>query len=284
MVIRGFFCFRIPKEREERYMITLENVSVKRLMLDSKILKLANKANVNSVEDIVRLSIKYPEYNWTKLFIEIDQLKKSMALANKRGYEPQVYTTKGYTDETLEKQDEKNMGSVLLLDNPTQYSSCRFSALKERSIATIKQDLSHTFEDGRNYLQSYYRNIGLGHISKMLEAIEMYEAQMERQAKLTDDINGDLFRLHRMEKIAVVMDMYNEIVNYLVFNAEESLFWAKLTETQKRKYLSSIVNQKESDLRTRKRLTKMIADYTTILELEDVANHDLHILQRFIVK
>ena len=112
----------------------------------------------------------------------------------------------------------------------------------------------------------------------------MYEAQMERQAKLTDDINGDLFRLHRMEKIAVVMDMYNEIVNYLVFNTEESLFWTKLTETQKRKYLSSIVNQKESDLRTRKRLNQMIAYYTTILELEDVANHNLHVLQRFIVK
>ena len=265
-------------------MITLENVSVKRLMLDSKILKLANKANVNSVEDIVRLSMKYPEYNWTKLLIEIDQLKKSMALANKRGYEPQVYMTKGYTDETLEKQDEKNMGSVLLLDNPTQYSSYRFSTLKNRSIAMIKQDLLHTLEDGKNYLQSRYRNIGLGHTSKILEAIEMYEAQIERQAKLTDDKNIDLFRLNRVEKRAVVMDMYNEIVNYLVFNTEESLFWAKLTETQKRKYLSSIVNQKESDLRTRKRLTKMIADYTTILELEDVANHDLHVLQRFIVK
>ena len=87
MVIRGFFCFRIPKEREERYMITLENVSVKRLMLDSKILKLANKANVNSVEDIVRLSIKYPEYNWTKLFIEIDQLKNDMLYGTIEYYE-----------------------------------------------------------------------------------------------------------------------------------------------------------------------------------------------------
>ena len=82
---------------------------------------------MNSVEDILRLSIKYPEYNWTKLLIEIDQLKKSMALANKKGYEPQVYMTKGYTDETLEKQKKKNMGSVLLLDNLTQYSGCRFS-------------------------------------------------------------------------------------------------------------------------------------------------------------
>ena len=265
-------------------MITLENVSVKRLMLDSKILKLANKANVNSVEDIVRLSIKYPEYNWTRLLIEIDQLKKSMALANKKGYEPQVYMTKGYTDEILEKQDEKNMGSVLLLDNPTQYSSCRFSTLKNRSIATIKQDLSHTFEDGRNYLQSYYRNIGLGQIPEILAAIEMYESQIERQAKLTDDKNRNLFRLNRVEKRIAISDVYNEIVKYLVFNTKESLFWAKLTESQKRLYLSSIINQKESDLIIRERLTKMIADYTTILELEDVANHDLHVLQRFIVK
>ena len=74
-------------------MITLENVSVKRLMLDSKILKLANKANVNSVEDILRLSIKYPEYNWTKLLIEVEHLKKSVNQANKKGYEPQVYMT-----------------------------------------------------------------------------------------------------------------------------------------------------------------------------------------------
>ena len=265
-------------------MITLENVSVKRLMLDSKILKLANKENVNSVEGLVRLSLEHPEYNWTRLLIEVEHLKKSVDQANKKGYEPQVYMTKGYTDETLEKQDEKNMGSVLLLDNPTQYPSYRFSTLKGSSITTIKQDLSHTFEDGKNYLQSGYRNIGSGRILKILSAIEMYEAQIERQAKLTDDKNIDLFRLDRVEKRAVVMDMYNEIVNYLVFNTEESLFWAKLTETQKRKYLSSIVNQKESDIILRERFTKMIADYTTIKELEDVANHDLHVLQRFIVK
>ena len=52
----------------------------------------------------------------------------------------------------------------------------------------------------------------------------------------------------------------------------------------KQLYLSSAINKKQEDIKTRQRIKEYIANYTTLPELERVAGHDLKVLKRFIVK
>ena len=74
------------------------------------------------------------------------------------------------------------------------------------------------------------------------------------------------------------------MVYYLVYNTNERLVWSTLSDTQKQLYLSSAINKKQEDIKTRQRIKEYIANYTTLSELERVADHDLKVLKRFIVK
>ena len=52
----------------------------------------------------------------------------------------------------------------------------------------------------------------------------------------------------------------------------------------KRQRLMDALNKKQEDIKTRQRIKEYIANYTTLPELERVADHDLKVLKRFIVK
>ena len=47
-------------------------------------------------------------------------------------------------------------------------------------------------------------------------------------------------------------------------------------------YIASIYRQKEND--TKKHLITYISNYATLEELEDIADHKMNVLQRFIVR
>lgn len=269
-------------------MIELKNVSAKTVIPYNaySIKKLVEETRAESAQDVLELINEYPEYNWFSVIELFGKVKREMNLANKRGSEPKMFYTKGYNIENLKQQDLINYGNILLLDSPIDFKT-RHCSLRDKSIAQIKTDLAHTTSSGKNYVIAAncdYRNIGINSIPKIISSIEMYEQQIERQASLTSERDVNLFELHRDTKMDITEEMYNEIIMYLVYNTEERLVWGKLTNEQKMLYLSSTIYKKQQDELTRQRIKEYIANYTTLLELEKVADHDLEVLHRFIIK
>lgn len=265
-------------------MIELNNISAKNIIRydDYAIERIIKETGAKSVHDVLKLMEEHPEYNWIKIYRDLADIKRQMNLANKRGHEPEIYSTKGYQEAELEAQDSLNYGNILLLDNPAAHNRVRFTRLKDKTIAEIKEDLAHTTGDGRNYIcagKSGYRNIGSDKLPRIVSQIEMYEEQIERQSRLTNDREINLFELDKDERMEIAAEMYNEIIMYLVYNANERLVWSEFTDLQKKIYLSSAINKKKSDYEAREKIQKNIANYTTLPELEEISNHNLKVLK-----
>lgn len=272
-------------------MIKLSDISARTITPSNapEIKELIEKTGAESVRDVLGLSLEYPEYDWKLVYELLDgSFDKTWELAKKRGKKPEIYTTKGYCNHALQQQDSLNKGKILLVNNPIQ-KGVRNCALRNKTIKTIKSDLAHTFPNGENYVtgsgkHGEYRNIGIDSIPRLIAAIEMYEEQIERQALLTPRRDINLFELHKEEKLDIVEAVYSEIILYLLYNAEEKLIWNELTDYKRKKYISSAINKKQEDVETRETIKEYVANYTTIKELEEVANHKLKVLKRFIVK
>ena len=91
-------------------MIELKNISARTVVpYDSYSIKeLVKKTGATSAEDVLELITKYPEYNWSKVIQMFGGVERQMDLANKRGRQPEMYYTKGYSTEDLSQQDLAN--------------------------------------------------------------------------------------------------------------------------------------------------------------------------------
>lgn len=266
-------------------MIKLENVYANSIISYNAyvIRDLMEKLDIKSFEELLELRKEFPEYNWDKVQKDIIYAQKRIELANKRGQEPEIYSTKGYSNIELSKQDELNNGDILLLHSPTGHR-VKFVHIKHKPISLIKEELSHTIVDGRNAFVYINRHMGASSIPKLISAIEMYEDQIERQSRLTKDMTTDLFKIDRYDKKMIVDEVYKDIMMYLIDNAEFGLVWDNLSDNQKNIYISSIYNAGVHDIETRNKVISYISNYTTLSELEEVAKGDCKVLKRFISK
>lgn len=266
-------------------MITLDNISKDAVVKfdDYDIISLASDTGAQSVKDIINLMHEYPDYDWTRVLKYLNIVRVNLDLANLKGNEPDIFPTNGYSDSRLLKQDTMNCGGVLLLDSPIGFKYKHVS-LKDIPISEIKTNLSHTTISGKNMVGICYKKIGPTDVPKIARAVKMYEEQIERQAKLTDDRDSNLFTLDRILKIQIIDDIYNEIVAYLVSNTIDTLIWSELSEVQKKIYISSTINYGKSEELIREQITNYVANYTTVPELEGISKKDYKVLKRFIVR
>lgn len=264
-------------------MIKKENVYAKSIIPYNAytIRDLMKKLDIKSFQELLELKKEFPEYNWDKVQKDIRYAEKRIDLANKRFQEPEIYSTKGYNNTQLTRQDELNNGDILLLHSPTGHR-VKFAHIKHKPISLIKEELSYTIPDGRNAFIHINRYMGSSLIQKLISAIEMYEEQIERQANLTSDKSVDLFKLDTYYKKAIVDEVYKDIVMYLIDNAKVGLVWDTLSDNQKNIYISSIYNSGVNDIQTRNKLISYISNYTTLPELEEVSKGNCKVLKRFI--
>ena len=270
-------------------MIKLSNVSAKLVTPfgeNYQVIKLIQEKKAKSVEDVMKLIEEHKEYDWDKIKRDCKHIQKMIEAANARGDKANIYNISNYEDSELEKQNEMNLGNILLLDNITQHR-VQYVSLKHKTIKQIKEDLSYALPNGTNYLTSgyagYYK-IGESNLPKIVEAINMYEEQINRQALLTNNREINLFELDQKDKSYIVEEMYKDIVLYLVYNTDEKLIWGNLSDAQKRLYISSAINSNKQDIYIKNKLISYISNYTTLPELEKVADNDLKVLKRFIKK
>lgn len=188
-----------------------------------------------------------------------------------------------YEDKSLKYVDELNCGRVLLLETPTTRRTCKWNSLAYHSIDKIKEYLSSIDSLGINLLTRNVGKIGDESLPIVLDAINMYTEQIVRQSELTDSRSVDLFTYQQEEKMEIVMDKYAEIIAYLLCDTKEFV-WGGLSDSQRKKYLSSVVNNNLFDQELRYRMVENIANYTTLPELEKVKQNNYKVLKRFIKK
>ena len=186
-----------------------------------------------------------------------------------------------YEDKSLEKTDELNYGDILLLSNPAGYPTVRYSSLKSMTMKEIKQQLT---PNDKGDIRLWVRNVGNDKLGKITSAVDMYTEQVEKQSKLTDDRDINLFEYQSKEKKEIVEDRYAYIIAYLLCTGKEELLWGSLSKAQKRLYLSSITTTDKWKRKIREGMVKYISNYTTLPELERLEKEDYKVLNKFIKK
>ena len=265
-------------------MIKLENVSIDNLSLwiyAPKIKKIVDEFELKSIQDLLDEIQRSPEIDWSNIEKKLNCLIKEVDKNNKKEKEPIIFNTTNYEDSTLKYTDTLNNGNILLLSSPTTENAVTYYGIKDKSIDNIKNNLLLTQPDGSNYLISYTRNISLSNIQKLIDAINMYNEQVVRQSMLTDSRDFNVFTYEQEEKKEIVRDNYADIITYLVYNTNEFV-WGKVSDLQKKRYISSIINNNKIDNIIRDRMINNIANYTTLKELENYQKDNYKLLKRFI--
>lgn len=207
-----------------------------------------------------------------------------MAKTNEKEYYEQynkTYEVRKYRDESLNYTDTQNIGDVLLLGNPTQTNLIEYGGLTYYTIAEIKEMISTLNKHNKNKLLTI-RYIGPNKIPAILSAIELYTSQIEKQSLLTNQRNINLLTFDKSDKIEIVKELYSEIILYLIENGKEKLFWGKLTDAQKRLYISSTINNHNLDKLIKIRMTNNIANYLTLPEIKELNNGNMKALNKFL--
>ncbi len=262
-------------------MITYKDVAADVLAYSLPgIKKIIEEHDLKSVQDLINFLVYSKSYD--EHFDEsLSSIRHDMCIANRKGKEPNVYSTKEYEDKSLNNVDKYNYGDILLLSAPTGELSTRYRSLRDLSIDKIKKYLTLTDASGDNYLLRRAKNLGVNSVDNLISSIDMYSNQVVRQALLTDSKEKNIFTYQQSEKAWLVKEKYADIIAYLIYNTDE-LVWGKLSDTQKKLYLSSIIGSKKLDVLIKERMIDIIANYTTLPELEDVKDNNYDVLKRFI--
>ena len=264
-------------------MITLDNISLETLRIswyEKTFYEYLYKKNAKSVQDVLNYENAFIDHIFgdkeylKRINYKIKEIKKKVDELNEKGIELDVFET----NREYWLNDRKNSGDVLLLKNPTSDYSVRQRILEYKPIDKIKGDLGLINEYGQNYLLYSYKKIGRDYLEKILKALELYDEQVIKQSKETNESN--IFMYNHDEKATIVSYNYDDIINYFVDNNKD-LIWGKMSDFQKKAYLSSVTKKTQSDRRTRKQIINYIANYTTLDELENMQNDDYKLLNKF---
>lgn len=271
-------------------MIKTENLFLESLCIDlgdRSVKAVIYKENAHSVGELLEVMKKYPDLDWKRAKSLIKRANNIVKKSNANGKEAEIYIPQAYSDSRLLATDKDSYAADLILQSPTSEGHCKYYSLNNKTIEDIKRDIVLTDSRGVNALKSSnsdYRNIGSAAILKIVKALDFYREQVERQAKIYDDWSNNLFYEDYLEKEQIVKDLYSEIVLFFAYHSESRTVWGDLSDEEKKKIVSSAINDKEIDRIIREKLFNDITLYTTLPELEDLSNNNQNILKRFLVK
>ena len=265
-------------------MIKLSDIVVDELLnglSQPEFAEYVNGNNIRTLQDFFDNLYKLSSVNWEEIDRRMAPIFKNMEYHNSKRKEPLRFVTKGYSNPSLNKMDSLNKGKVLLLDSPSQKELTTFAIVKSMEIELIKRYLSLSRQNGENALISYANRLGPNNAERVVKAIDMFTEQIERQAKLTDRRDINLFEYELDAKRKVVMERIVDIIAYLIQDTKE-LVWEELSGYKRKIYESALTKDYMPETVLKNNLTEMIAGYTTMSELDDVRSGDYQVLRRFI--
>lgn len=285
-------------------MIELRNVSTERFLsflrynLNDSELRRAYQAMINhGIKDFQTLKSMVAngrkEFNNEFFKNAIVEVEKNINHANEYGREPVLFFCNDYEGssvfkKTLRYTDKHTMCDVLLCKTPGIAGYGKFGILKEISVYDAKELLKRvTAHDksstGNNAFVESMRRINIGDAKIVRDAINFYETQVLRQADETKKRGINLFELNKREKEFIVNRQIENIVKYLVENADLCV-WGELSSAQKSRLVTAVASNSGYENKViRKQIVEIITNYTTLSELkDDVVKQKT--LDRFIIK
>ena len=276
-------------------MIRLETVHKNRIIDETTnrdILNLIEETNATSIADIIKLRYLYPQFDWSDISEKLIEIANDIYRHNndKRNHKyinksPKIYQFEPYDDKRLTETDKLVKGSELLM-NPTVFPNNSNLKLGWLTIKEIKEYLAHTDEYGKNYLEYKIRS-RRGTINNQIDwilyVLNTYKNQIIEQSKLTEKENIDFFHYNSKEKKDIIKDNYKSLINYIVETKEE-FAWGILTDAQKRKLASSIINNRREDKEIKEKTVTLIANYTILPELNKISTNPEIVLKKLIKK
>lgn len=267
-------------------MIKLENVAMDDLLLAyyaPEVHRRLLKRGIKTVQDLVDDIERNPKKNWSEVLPELESTKIIINKYNKKGTSPEVFSIEEYKDAGLARTDSFNIGESLLIYSPTSERCCRITKLNKMKIEDIKRMITTCTSAGDNYLIYALKNIGRSTAPRIVNAVNLYTEQVERQALLTAARGGNVFTFQQGKKKKIVRELYPDIIVYLMEHTSEFV-WGELSDFQRAQFISSITNNKKMDQIIRSRMIQIISDYTTLPELEEMGNGDYQGLKMLIKK
>ena len=124
------------------------------------------------------------------------------------------------------------------------------------------------------------KHLGIALGPTIVEAVNMYSDQVERQAELAKK-RVNYFTFQQSAKKEIVEEEYDDIIEYLLTNTDEFV-WGELSDFQKSIIEGSMKNKKQIDRLVRGRMVNIVTNYTTKPELEVIAKGKYEPLHRLI--
>lgn len=280
--------------------IKLENVSIRDMIYypngfliksnDAKIIsELFSKYNIKNYQELQdflgRDDVKIEHEILLKLRYAIAITKEKIASINVTGNVPELFTfdlleSIDIDDNAKQITDHSNNCNILPYSMPYAYGTV-LNKLKYITIAEAKQLLSTAYIDGSKIQNAFTgrRNIGPTTAKRVASLIDFYDEQVARQALTHKEAsNCDLFNLNKEAKIEIVTEQLKEIIEYLLNTADECIF-GQLSDMAKTKIASASISEwGRETLRTKMNLIELIANYTTLTELETGVLKDKEII------
>lgn len=287
-------------------MVKLEDVSIK--LFEAELKKRLNKGE--EFEEILNIlsilnnysietygDLKYfietdnPDFNKDLFKQELEKVEKNIELLTEQGIKPEMYKSEGYrlgvVDlRSLEITDKYTSGRNLIIKSPTNIRHTNRDAyVNMHTVGELKHMLSHVHPNLRNVL--LYGNYCLKRedIPNIIKAINFYEEQVIRQAKeMKKDpsiyLPQNIFEYDKKIKKALVNEQIKDVVDYLT-SSTSTYIWGKLTDTEKLRLIKSVTSKSGNQM-IRSNIVEMIANYTTLSEIEEGLKTKT--LKRFIVR
>ncbi len=196
--------------------------------------------------------------------------------------EPTIYEIPSYSDKALSYNDSLVYGSSLILNNPTTTNVGLTESLSGITIQDIKFRATHVNVYLRNMLETY-NSVNPGRAKKVVSALWLYNAQIERQYSEIQRTDISLFYYLLEDRRELVQKQITDVLAYLIQNSEKGFVWGELSPTQKRKYVSALTNDFIPDMMLKDKVVEMVATNVTYLEASRGLT-DGDTLDRFILK
>lgn len=241
---------------------------------------------IYTVQDFIDNFDKLPE-SMRKTAIEEDKFKsieRTLKLLNREDREPEIYSVQQYSDPKLNKVDKYNMGSVLPMFNPLTGLYVTSTFARYYDIEHLKRFLGLTGLRGKNFMKEYFNGVGDKRLPEIIQSIDMYTQQVERQAALMGyDLRKarNAFRYQEKEKKEIIGECYEDIIDYLI-SLDAELWYGQMSPTHIEKLTSSVNGSRDSDKEVKEKYTQYICNYTTLPELEEVSKGRCRALTRFV--
>ena len=264
-------------------MITLENISTipftgikskKNYSSISNIINDLNITNFGLLKEFLQNNPQYQDFNELKELL--NQIEMKLDLLKKLNIKSDIYRIEyetDFKDNITDKivLDKSVMGSDLIFDSPFKKMSKTKEGISKYSIYQLKEYISHCDIVGTNLLKKDLSFINESDIYKILNAIYLYEEQLNRILAEENNIDtleySNLFKMHYNDKKELITEEIKEIAEYIGDNATEFI-WGKFSYIELSYILYGAYSISEKDILRKDAFIHMLANYTTIGEAE----------------